>query len=302
GTVDIASSSVFDDIKTIFSHIESKNPVKIEGKSTGYTQSALNIGNFFGHLKMFNEKIGVITGTYQSLFTDNSFETKNEIIVNSPFTKEINGLNIGYQDGQNTILYTILGSQIYTSDNGKTSIKNAPPVWSIGVNGDKIRVNIGAFGKSTSDGKFYQLGILSDSKKYGPDNYKNVVMESTTGYSDWIVKDTISNTDVKQSFYYKFKNINRILSVNSTDKTLVESKDMLKTWNVLKTDVTAVFLRTETQWYIQSNDKLYVTKDSGATWKLELELPAGSIINDISFSKNKIIISGKKGLHYLKIE
>lgn len=302
GTADIASSSVFDDSKTIFSHIESKYPVKIDAKSTGYTQTALNIGSFFGHLKMFNEKIGVITGTYQSLFTDNGFTANNEITVSSPFTKEINGLNIGYQDDKNTILYTILGSQIYTNDNGKTSTKNAPPVWSIGENGDKIRVNIGSFGKSTSDGKFYQLGIISDSKKYGANNYKNVVMESTTGYSDWTVKDTISSTDLKQSFYYKFKNINRIFSINATDKTLVESTDLLQTWNVVKTDITSIFLRTETQWYVQSGDKLLVTKDSGKNWELELEMPAGSIINDISFSKNKIIVSGKKGLHYLKLE
>jgi photosystem II stability/assembly factor-like uncharacterized protein len=77
---------------------------------------------------------------------------------------------------------------------------------------------------------------------------------------------------------------------------------MTKTWTVLKTDVTNVFLRTETQWYIQSGDKLFVTTDSGQTWNLELELPVGSIVNDISFSKSKIIVSGNKGLHYLKIE
>jgi hypothetical protein len=301
GTIDITSSSVFDNSKTIFSLVESGSPRKLEAKAAGYTQTSLNLGNFFGDFKMFDEKTGVITATYRAVFTDNAFVSNNETIVQNPFAKEINGLNIGYLDGQNSIIYTIVGSQIYTSDNGKTVIKNSPPVWIVGANGNQIRANIGAFGKSTSDNKFYQLGILTDTKKYG-NKYKNVVMESPTGYSDWTVKDSISETDLKQSFYYKFQNINRIFSINATDKTLVESTDLLKTWNVVKTDVTSIFLRTETQWYVQSGDKLLVTKDSGKNWELELELPVGSIINDIAFSKNKIIISGKKGLHYLKLE
>lgn len=301
GTAEITSSSVFDDSKTIFSLIDSGSPKKLEAKATGYTQTSLNIGNFFGDFKMFDEKTGVITATYRVLHTDNAFETTNETVAENSFTKEINGLNIGYQNGKSSILYTIVGSQIYTGDNGKTVIKNPPPVWSTGVNGAQIRLNVGAFGKSTSDGKFYQLGIINDSKKYGNNKYKNVVMQSATGYSDWIVKDTISDIVLNQSFYYKFQNINHILSIG-TNKTLVESTDMLKTWNVIKTDVSAVFLRTETQWYIQSGDKLFVTKDSGKNWEFELELPTGSKVNDISFSKNKIIVSGSKGLHYLKIE
>ncbi|MDQ6470163.1 hypothetical protein RB619_05870 [Flavobacterium sp. LHD-80] len=301
GTAEITSSSVFDDSKTIFSLIDSGSPKKLEAKATGYTQTSLNIGNFFGDFKMFDEKTGVITATYRVLHTDNAFETINETVADNAFTKEINGLNIGYQNGKSSILYTIVGSQIYTGDNGKTVIKNPPPVWCTGVNGKQIRLNVGAFGKSTSDDKFYQLGIINDSKKYGNNKYKNVVMQSATGYSDWIVKDTISDIVLNQSFYYKFQNINRILSIG-TNKTLVESTDMLKTWNVIKTDVSAVFLRTETQWYIQSGDKLFVTKDSGKNWEFELELPTGSKVNDISFSKNKIIVSGSKGLHYLKIE
>lgn len=301
GTAEITSSSVFDDSKTIFSLVESGSPRKLEAKATGYTQASLNIGTFFGDFKMFDEKTGVITGTYRILHTDNAFQSTNENVVDNAFTKEINGLNIGYLDGKNSILYTIVGSQIYTGDNGKTVVKNPPPAWSTGVNGGQLRVNIGAFGKSTSDGKFYQLGIINDSKKYGRDKYKNIVMESVTGYSDWIVKDTISDIVLNQSFYYKFQNINRILSIGA-NKTLVESTDMLKTWSVIKTDVSAVFLRTETQWYIQSGDKIFVTKDSGKNWELELELPTDSKVNDISFSKNKIIVSGNKGLHYLKIE
>jgi len=113
-----------------------------------------------------------------------------------------------------------------------------------------------------------------------------------------IVKETVSN--YRSSGKYKFLNINKIFLAGA--KGLLESNDMLKTWKVIKTDVTSIFLRTETQWYIQSGDKIYSTPDAGQTWNLELELPVGSVVNDISFAKSKIIISGNKGLHYLKIE
>jgi hypothetical protein len=309
GGKDIITSCVFDESRSIFSFIDtdiSDNgfwgaPQKLEGKSTGYTQNYINQSGSYGAFKMIDDKIGVMTNSSNGFYTNNCFETQNSVKTTGNFSPEINGLRIGYLDSKSSILTTLLSSQIYTADNGLTVIKNDPPKWSQIIRNDGLttRLVVYTFGKSTSNDKFYQLGILYDFKKYGS-NYKNVVLESETGYSNWIVKDSVSNADSNRG--YKFLNINKIFSINANDKTLHESNDLLKTWKVIKTDVTSIFLRTETQWYIQSGDKLYVTTDSGQTWNLELDLPAGSIVNDISFSKSKIIVSGNKGLLYLKIE
>jgi hypothetical protein len=307
---DVHTSCVFDESKTIFSFVNTstnKNliwgaPQKLEGKSTGYTPSSINPqSGIYADFKMIDERTGVLTNGSYSFFTVNCFETQNLVDGN------INSLRIGYLDNKSCILTTELSSQIYTADKGLTIIKNEPPTWGVKIANGGIgiytRLSINSFGKSTSNEKFYQLGLIYDLKKYGSNNYKNVVLESETGYSNWIVKDTVSDVNPNLSWMkYKFLNINKIFSINANDKTLHESNDMLKTWKVIKTDVTSIFLRTETQWYIQSGDKLYVTTDSGQTWNLELELPAGSIVNDISFSKSKIIVSGNKGLLYLKIE
>jgi hypothetical protein len=310
GDYDVHTSSVFDESKTIFSFVDTDirdnyfwgAAKKLEGKSTGYTTTQINQSGSFGAFKMIDDKIGVMTNSSNGFYTNNCFETQNSVKTTGNFSPEINGLKIGYLDSKSSILTTLSSSQIYTADNGLTVIKNDPPKWSQIIRNDglSVRLAVSAFGKSTSNDKFYQLGILYDYKKYGS-NYKNVVLESETGYNNWIVKDTVSNVDDKLSHSYKFSNINKIFTIGN-DKTLQESNDMLKTWKVIKTDVKSIFLRTETQWYIQSGDKLYVTTDAGQTWNLELELPVGSIVNDISFSKSKIIVSGNKGLLYLKIE
>lgn len=303
GDVDINTSSVFDNSNTLFSYVKESIPVKLEPKSSGYAQASLNVPGYFGAFKMFDDKRGVLTTTTQAIYSEDGFQTYKTNNMGSNFNPIINGLRIGYLDDKISIINTQLSSQIYTADNGATIIKNDSPGWSkiVAENGLQARAIVYGFGKSTSDGKFYQVGYISDYKKYGY-KYKNLVMESATGYSDWIAKDTISNAVDNSQSGFKFININKIVSLHYTDKSLSVSTDMLKTWTKLKENVTAFFLRSETQWYIQSGDKLFVTKDSGATWDLELELPAGSVVNDISFSKTKIIVSGKKGLHYLKIE
>jgi hypothetical protein len=310
---DVHTSCVFDESKTIFSFVDTDirdnafwgSPKKLEGKSTGYTTSRINQSGSYGAFKMFDDKIGALTNTSQSFFTDNCFETQKQVDVDQNFSPGINELRIGYLDSKSCILTTMVSGQIYTKDNGKSIIKNEPPSWAFfkrNNGGVSTRLSISALGKSTSNQKFYQLGKLYDYnvKTYTYDA-KNTVMESETGYSNWTVVDSISK-NVNSNGDYKFLNINNIYTVNSLDKTLRESNDMLKTWKAIKTDVTSIFLRTETQWYIQSGDKLYVTTDAGQTWNLELDLPVGSIINDISFSKSKIIVSGNKGLLYLKIE
>ncbi|MRX66345.1 hypothetical protein SAMN06265349_102237 [Flavobacterium resistens] len=296
GTLNIYRSTVLENSKTIFSLLDSGIPKKIEAKSTGYTQTTISSSSF-EEFQMIDDKTGILVSTPNASFTDNAFETTTKITTEYRFTRS--DLSIGFLENNNCILNTMVGGQVYTKDNGKTFIKNEPPAWAIDSKSDKVKLHVKAFGKSTSNGKFYQLGLIYDSN-YNYD--KNAVLESPTGYSDWTIKDTISKINKNILPLYKFKNINQILSINENDHTLVQSTDMLKSWTVVKTNVTSVFLRTETEWYIQSGDKLLVTKNSGASWELELELPADSYILDISFSKSKILISGFKGLQYLKIE
>ena len=317
GNVDIQSSSALESSNTIFSYINSitSNDGSFSGAAAklavtprGYELVRINQSGNYGDFKMVDEKTGVLTNTGAAFFTDNVFETHKKVNVDLSFSPAINGLKVGYLDSKICILTTSISGQIYTTDKGSTIIKNDPPIWAakVGTGGTSIsaRLGISAYGKSVSDNKFYQLGVLYDPKKYGSNNLKNAILQSETGYNNWIVKDTISK-QVDSKIYpntYKFANINRIFGINKTDNTLMASTDMLQTWNVVKTNVTAFFLRTDTQWYIQSGDKLFVTKDSGATWQVELELPAGSVVNDIAFSKTKIIVSGNKGLHYVKFE
>lgn len=308
-SIDIITSSIFDNSKTIFSFVDnddSKNGFwgaakKMEAKSDGYKYVPIRQQGSFGQFKMYDDKNGVLTSTIEGQFTDNCFETHNKLPIEFKNAPEINGLRIGYLDATSCILTTIIGAQVYTADKGITIIKNDCPKWS--RKSTSFRANIKGFGKSSSDSKYYQLGFLYDWKMYGSGIYKNIVLESETGYSNWIVKDTLSNSSYETTGSdYKFLNINKIFSVNTTSKILYVSTDMMKTWSVLKTDVSSIFIRTENQWYIQSGNGLYVTNDAGKTWALELELPTESVINDISFSKTKIIVSGNKGLHYLKIE
>ncbi|MCP2026573.1 hypothetical protein L1276_001717 [Flavobacterium sp. HSC-32F16] len=303
GDATIANSTVFDNSQTIFSLVNWSNPVKLAPKSSGFIQTTLNPAtNEMASFQMYDEKTGVFVTATEAFFSNDSFNTSNKINIDNNFNPVSTRLMIGSLNNDGCLLYSSFGAHIFTKDNGATIIKNEAPDFAK-INKTNVfttRLAVHAFGKSSSNGKFYQLGKIYDFVKYGS-TLKNIVMESETGYSNWVVKDSISNADGNKSGY-KFVNINKILSVDYYNKTLLMSTDVTKTWTSIKTDVSNIFLRTETQWYIQSGDKIFVTKDSGLTWELELELPAGSVINNISFSKTKIIVSGNKGLHYLKLE
>ncbi|WP_264531906.1 hypothetical protein [Flavobacterium sp. N502540] len=303
GDLDINTSSIIDNNYNVYSFYGENYPIKLQTSSSGYSKASIPSLAIGGAFKMFDDKKGVSTNTTQIIYSNDGFKTNKVINVGSNFNMIINGLRIGYLDENTTIINNQIAAQVYLADNGTTVIKNESPSWAkIDRPGGGIttRASISGFGKSASNGKFYQIGKIYDQKKYGS-IIKNIVLESETGYSNWTVLDSISNGNQDYSVY-KFVDINKIVMTNITKETLEISTDMMKTWSIIKTNVSRAFLRTSTQWYIQSGDKILVTKDSGINWELELELPSGSVVNDISFSKNKIILSGKKGLHYLKVE
>ncbi|MBU2061331.1 MAG: hypothetical protein KKH44_05700, partial [Bacteroidetes bacterium] len=62
-------------------------------------------------------------------------------------------------------------------------------------------------------------------------------------------------------------------------------------------NVKSFFIKNRVSWYIVSDNKLYFTSDSGQNWSLELELPADSTVNYMSFSPNKTVLAGKNLLY-----
>ena len=88
-------------------------------------------GGSYGAFKMLNKKNGVTTQTGRAVFTDDTFTTSKSIQVTTKFSPEINGLRIFPIDNTSSILYTIIGSQIYSSNNGQTVIMNNHPAWYI---------------------------------------------------------------------------------------------------------------------------------------------------------------------------
>lgn len=305
---DLHETFAFDNSKTIMTQIEDISTsgstsdyvfkLKVNAEKA-YNFSAINSFTYLCNLNMFDENTGVVTDGNWGYISNNTFET------NSRINSSLTGTNLGqvgylpilYLENKNFIVYNTFTIHYYVKDNATTIIKADLPEWTKKPN-NNTRIRIYAFGKSTTNNKFYALGILYDDKIY-KSAYKNFVIESETGYNNWSVKgDTITN---KTTLKYKFKNINKILGI-SIEKNLIESNDLLKTWKPIKTNVNCVFQRTENEWYIQSGDAIYVTKDAGQTWTLELELPTGSVVNDISFSNTKMVVAGNKGLFYLKLE
>jgi hypothetical protein len=311
---DLHETFAFNNSKTIMTQIESISTsgsiseyvfkLKVNAEKA-YNFSAINSYNFLCNLNMFDENTGVVTDGYNGYISNNTFESNTKLNFEVKNTWTIGYLPILYLENKNFIIHNTNTIQYYVKDNGTTVIKADLPEWATKPSKSRIngRINISYFNKSTTNNKFYLLGIIVGNV-FNSNSYKNLILESETGYNNWnIIGDTITNYNYDLRLRNtKFLNINKILNLKRVDNTLYESNDLLKTWKPIKNNVNCFFQRTENEWYIQSGDAIYVTKDAGQTWTLELELPAGSVVNDISFSNTKIVVAGNKGLFYLKLE
>lgn len=293
--LEILKAFIFDDTNTINTFIDTRpSPTSffgdirnIEGNSSGYQVYSTNTsGAYRNDLKMFSKDIGVSTSPNSGYFTSNTFEESNrfgsfiddeEIVVETYIT---------HIDANSSIIVNCCGAHIMTNNKGKTS-KSANASKQL-FSEDRLRIK--AFGKG-SDNYFYELGIDISSKPN-----KNYVIKSINGFDNW----ELVNNSVNLNYGGKTHFIDFDLIFNKTNNDELQiSNDLTNSWNIVKNNVQTYFIKDRTNWFIVSDNKLYSTNDSGTNWNLELELPADSEVNYMSFSTNKMLIAGKN-LLYIK--
>jgi len=262
---------------------------------TGYAMASISISDNLLDLEMYDENTGVATGSTYGYFSDNTFTS------NTMFGEISIGLDpsISYVDETSCIIMNSIGKHVYTNDKGQSfSIDESPNYLSTPIaNGLAADGVVKSIGKA-SDGDFYEVGFIFDRDPIG--NYRNFIQKSD-GYDNWTIVDSTTTYNGKLPFA-KFINPNNILAKNDTDQQLNLSTDLGQTWSPIRDSVDEFFMRNEIEWYVVSGQNIFATEDSGTTWNLELELPTGSVVNNMQFSSSKIIISGNDGLLYIKHE
>ena len=262
--------------------------LKLTTSQNGYEAKTLTIpGGNKNDLKMYSSNVGATVTSSTGYFSSDSFESSNSFggfIENNAYSIDTKIISI---NENSCIIVNCCADYIYTNDKGVTS--NYSSVWKELSMENRIRA---WSSKKLSDGYYYGAG-LSIAKS----PFTNFIVKSTDGISNWEILDDVT-TPYNIGSDLKMLDTDLFLQVFYNDKQLKKSTDLAKTWEVIKNDVEKVFTQNKTNWYIVSVDsKLYSTNDSGNTWKLELELPSDSKINHISFSENKILLSGDKILY-----
>lgn len=297
--LDIIKAFVYDSSNTVTILADTKpgtsyygSVKKLVPSINGYEIVSTEIsGGNKNDLRMYNEAIGITTNANRGYFSSNSFNTSKgfgsfiddgEIVIETYIT---------HVDENSSIITNCCSAHIMTNDKGETfkSFNASTQLFS------EDRLRIRTYGKG-SDGFFYELGYDLKTKN-------NYVIKSANGFDNWELID-ISSEYSLGTFDSRFRPIfydyDLILSINA-DNELVSSNNLAKTWTKIKTNVQNVFVKDKDTWFIQSDDKIYYTSDSGNTWNLELELPANSVINHMSFSEKKTTLSGTN-LFYIKHE
>lgn len=261
--------------------------MKIKTGSEGYkTPETLSIpGGNKDDLKMFNSKIGATATAGTGYFTNDGFETSKAF---GNFSDHDNtyliSSKIMYLNENSCVVVNCCGDHLYTNDQGETS--GFSSLWrALGMEN-----NFRYFASNKlSDGYIYAAGINLSTRPYS-----NFIVKSLDGVSNW---EIVENTTAP----YSIGSVNMLdtdlfLQLHVTNKEVQKSTDFAKTWTVIKDNVTHLSVKDNTTWFIISDNKLYVTTDSGNNWELEFELPTDTNVNHMSFSENKILISGDKTL------
>ncbi|MFD0993532.1 IPT/TIG domain-containing protein [Tenacibaculum geojense] len=259
--------------------------MKIKTSSEGYkTPETLNIpGGNKDDLIMYNTSIGATATAGTGYFTKDGFQTSKAFgnFTDHDNTYAINS-KIMYLDENSCIVVNCCGDHLYTNDQGETS--GFASLWrSLGME-NKFRYFAS---NKLSDGYIYAAGINLTSNPYS-----NLIVKSLDGVSNW---EIVENTTTP----YSIGNVNMLdtdffIQLHVGNKQVQKSNDFAVTWTVIKDNVTHLSIKDRNTWYIVIDDKLYVTNDSGNTWELEFELPIDTNINHMSFSENKILLSGDK--------
>ena len=159
-----------------------------------------------------------------------------------------------------------------------------------------FKIQTSKFGKGTN-GLYYEFGDY-----YNTSNYSAVMstLYSPNGFDNWTFLETLTPKNqviMDNLFFYDY---DLIYSVNENNE-LIKSTDLLQTWEFVQSDFDKFFMKTETEWYKVTNDKLYYSNNSGSDWGFELDLPVGAQANYMDFEGDKMIIAGSSYL-YIKHE
>ncbi|WGH75666.1 IPT/TIG domain-containing protein [Tenacibaculum tangerinum] len=264
--------------------------LKLKTSENGYLPESLNIpGGNKSDLKMYNSQTGVAASSITGYFTSDGFQNSTAFGSFLDTDAYVDDVKIVYVDETSSIIVNCCADYMYTNDKGITFEYSS--VWKELSMGNNIR-----FWSSNklSDGYFYGAGLNAEKSPNA-----NLILKSADGISNWEILDDVT-TPYSIGSDLKMLDTDLFLQVFHADKQLQKSNDLAKTWVVVRSDVEKVFTQNKTNWYVLSVDsKLYSTNDSGNTWKLELELPSDSKINHMSFSENKILLSGDN-LLYIK--
>jgi hypothetical protein len=305
----IFKSQVFDNSDVIFSGIDTANYYLLKKLNLNDNNGFLSIpvsSNLCIDFEMRNLNEGVNIGSSSLQTSNNSFSSvlNNFIYPNNVYCIYHDGANVFYLNDNTFIYLNVFGAMFITNNNGQDfSQVNLPIVYNtncIGGSGTTCyRANVN-LNKSLSDNKFYILGYTINNVN-GTDVLKTNILQSADCLSWVSIGNNNVFSDLNRILNIRFLDINKLYSISSNN-ILQLSTDRGATWKDIKNNVKKFSIRNENTWYIHSSDKILVTNNAGFTWQEELQLPANAVLNDISFSNNKIIVSGNNGLLYLKNE
>ncbi|MDG1872180.1 MAG: IPT/TIG domain-containing protein [Flavobacterium sp.] len=291
--LEIIKAFVFDDTNTLNVFIDTQpsdnsffgDTRRLIGNSNGYVAQTTSMSGLLRNdFLMFDKNVGVAMDPNAGYFTSNAFEefqSFGSFIANGKYA--LPGY-ITYIDATSSIITDYRGVHIFTADKGKTSKSANASMQLFGA--DHYRGK--AFGKG-SDNYFYEIGY-----NVGSQQTTNCVIKSLNGFDNWELVYNEGNFNLGiGTYFYDFD----LLFTKSYTNELLSSNNLGRTWNVRKSNIQSFFIKNRASWYIVSDDKLYFTGDSGQNWSLELELPADSTVNYMSFSPNKTVLAGKNLLY-----
>ncbi|MVO10128.1 hypothetical protein GOQ30_13230 [Flavobacterium sp. TP390] len=317
-TANILKSFVFTDTEEVFMNVKYSTN---NGNSTSNYQSLKKLktsyigfenldinGTYTSSFNMFNKSIGAFCSAFNTFSTSDGFNSvvqNNIFLPASGLMSAIDENYIYYFDEDTFLFYNIWDVQFLTEDSGNTFTNiPTPAVTSQEYFPNTNTIKSGPrviYMQKSSNNKFYKIGYrLAKATTNSPLEYKNLILESDTGLDNWNLIDNTSEANIEAITKSKFISINNIYSISS--ENLVLSTDYMHSWVTIKPNVKYIALKNQDTWYIHENDAIYKTIDGGQNWTLELNLTPNAVINDISFSNNKIIISGQNGLLYIKHE